>query len=214
MYRCLLIDSEYCSMGRWISVIVADHLQMKFYEGKDLLCLADEEWLTVDFLQAFDTRIASMSTKQIQADMEFQKVHKAFTKAIKKAVELGPCIIHERAAADILRGHTDFLNVMLYNSGKERKIPRAKLDGNLHLENTDDASVMQAIVNEDNKRRAYHDAVSRSPWGMKEGYTLCLDSEQIGREKCAEILIEAMKNTRLNAEKCKKIILKSFEKVL
>ena len=51
MKKYILMDSEYCSMGRWISVIVGKKLGMKLYEGKDLVKLADEEWLTEDYLK-------------------------------------------------------------------------------------------------------------------------------------------------------------------
>ena len=61
MKKYIVMDSEYCSMGRWISVIAGKKLGMKLYEGKDLVKLADEEWLTEEYLKDFDNRIADMS---------------------------------------------------------------------------------------------------------------------------------------------------------
>ena len=66
MKKYILMDSEYCSMGRWISVIVGKKLGMKLYEGKDLVKLADEEWLTEDYLKDFDNRIADMSLEEVK----------------------------------------------------------------------------------------------------------------------------------------------------
>ena len=33
MKKYIVMDSEYCSMGRWISVIAGKKLGMKLYEG-------------------------------------------------------------------------------------------------------------------------------------------------------------------------------------
>lgn len=39
----------------------------------------------------------------------------------------------------------------------------------------------------DHIRSVYHNAVASTNWGDKESYDLCLDSDIISREKCAEI---------------------------
>lgn len=114
MFKYMTIDSEYCSMGRWISVIVGQQMHMKLYEGQDLIELCDEDWLTEDYLVEFDERLSMMSLEDVKKDSQMQKVHTALTKAIFKAIEQGPCIIHERAAGDILKDREDCLKVLLY----------------------------------------------------------------------------------------------------
>lgn len=210
MTKCLFIDSEYCSMGRWISLIVADAMGMKLYEAKDLLEFVEEKWLTQTYLNDFDERIADMTSEELKEDADFIKVQNAISNAILKAVDTGPCIIHERAAADIVKDKTDYMNVMVYNSGTTTKTERARLEYN----SRSDAEIIELIKREDKKRSIYHDAVSYSPWGEKETYDLCLDSEKLGREKCAEILIKALKTVYLDEEYCKEVILKSFDKVI
>ena len=54
MYRYIMMDSEYCSMGRWISAIVAYKTGMRLYEGKDLLTLYNGGWLDEAKLNALD----------------------------------------------------------------------------------------------------------------------------------------------------------------
>ena len=210
MIKCLFIDSEYCSMGRWISLIVADAMDMKFYETKDLLKLAEENWLTEEYLRDFDERIVNMKSEELRNNPEFIRIHAAISKIILAAVNKGPCIIHERAAADIVKREQNFINVMIYNSGTVTKLKRARLEYDQHS----DEKVYEFIKNEDMKRSIYHNAVSNSPWGAKETYDLCLDSEKLGREKCAEILINALKAVYLDEEYCKEVILKSFDKVI
>lgn len=210
MKKYIVMDSEYCSMGRWISVIAGDKLGMKLYEGKDLVALADEDWLTEEYLRDFDERIADMSLEDVKASGEIKKVHQALSKAILKAVNNGPCIIHERAAADLLEGKEDCLKVLLYNTSMEHRIPRAIADKTYDLENLTHDELVAFIHREDHKRKVYRDAVSIHPWGKKESYDICLDSDVLSREKCAEILIEAASECQLDLDKCAKIIKDSF----
>lgn len=211
MKKYIVMDSEYCSMGRWISVIVADKLKMKLYEGKDLAVLADEDWLTEEYLQNFDEQIADMSTKEVLEKTDILKVHQALSKAILKAVELGPCIIHERAASTILNERDDCLKVLLYNTSMEHRIPRAIADKTYDLENKTHDELVAFINREDHKRKVYRDALTKEAWGDKESYDICLDSDILSREKCAEILIEAMQDVSLDLDECKQIIKNSFD---
>ena len=211
MKKYIVMDSEYCSMGRWISVIVGEKLGMKLYEGKDLVALSDEDWLTEQYLKDFDERIADMSLEEVKKSDEIKKVHQALSKAILKAVELGPCIIHERVAGDVLEGKVDCLKVLLYNTSMEHRIPRAIADKTYDLENMQHDELITFINREDHKRKVYRDALSDHSWGQKESYDICLDSDVLSREKCAEILIEAASDCQLDLDKCAKIIKDSFD---
>ena len=46
----------------------------------------------------------------------------------------------------------------------------------------------KAIEREDHRRRIYHNALSERPWGRKEAYDLCLNTDVLGRKKSAELL--------------------------
>ena len=67
MKKYIVMDSEYCSMGRWISVIVGKKLGMKLYEGKDLVKLADEEWLTEEYLKDSITTNMNETVSEIKS---------------------------------------------------------------------------------------------------------------------------------------------------
>lgn len=208
--KYLVIDSEYCSMGRWISVIVGEKMGLKLYEAKDLIELIDEPWLTQEYLEDFDTRIANMDEEDVKNSEELKKVHSILTKAIELAIEKGPCIIHERAAGDILEGKVDCLKVLLYNTNTQHKIPRAISDKTYDLTNLSNEEIIEFMKKEDLKRKHYRNGVSNNKWGEKETYDLCLDSDILSREKCAEILIETLKDVSLDLEECSNIITKSF----
>lgn len=208
----LLMDSEYASMGRWISVVVAREYGMTLYERGDLLKLLGDPSLTEERLNALDALLANATIEDLKANQEFLAVQHLLDRAIEKALSAGPCIIHECAASRLVP-REESLRVMLYNTSLEHKVVRAYGDP---LGCGKDASEEEAIAfmrREDRKRAAYHDALIPSSWGMKEGYDLCLDSDVLGREKCAEVLIEALRDPRLSADKARSIIETRFAQV-
>ena len=212
MIKYVFMDSEYCSMGRWISMIMGDVCGMKLYEGIDLAELSDEEWLTKAYLNDFDNRIAGKTAAELTGDEEFQRVNTALLAAAKKAIAQGPCIIHERALGALLGDTPDSMRVLLYNKSMEHRIPRAVGDPTFDLKEATHDEVVQFICDQDADRAAYRNALTDKEWGVKESYDLCLDSDLLGREKCAEILIEAVSDLTLDAQKCKAIIDRIMEK--
>lgn len=203
MYKYIAMDSEYCSMGRWISVIAGHYLHMKLYEESDLCELAGIDYQT---FKAFEEKIADLSIEELKKDPEMKQMHVAFTEAIHKAIAQGPCIIHEKAATDLLKDRDDVLKVMLYNSSLEHKIPRAIADGTYNTDGLSKDEIKALIRREDLKRAHYHDAVSTTKWGEKGTYDMLLDSDVLTREKCAEILIETCSPVRIDHEEAAKII--------
>jgi len=201
--RIVVMDSEYCSMGRWISIIVGDSTGLKLYEGRDLCALANEDWLTPAYLDDFDARLVGCDPSEVAVDPEFQRVHEALSRAIRKAAEAGPCFIHERAASTILADRDDLLRVMLYGSNVEDKYPRVIIDPTVDLGEDATREQLDAELRaQDQRRSVYHDAVATIPWGDKRGYDLCLDSSALGREKCAEMIIAALQPCALDPERC------------
>lgn len=206
----MVMDSMYCTMGRWISVIVGEAMGMTLYEGSDLCALSEEEWLTPEYLAHLDERLATMSDAQAREDEDLQRVHQALTKAIEKAIAKGPCIIHERAAGDILEGKVKCLKVLLYNTSMEHRLPRAVADKTYDLEALSHDDLVAFVQRIDHQRSVYRNGVSPHLWGEKESYDICLDSDVLSREKCAEILIEALKEVSLDLDQCASIIKESF----
>ena len=68
--------------------------------------------------------------------------------------------------------------------------------------------LIERIINE-----KYRDGppLSNHSWGKKESYDICLDSDVLSREKCAEILIEAASDCKVDLNRCAEIIKNSFE---
>lgn len=212
MIKTIFMDSAYCSMGRWISLIMSEVCGMELYEGIDLAKLSDEDWLTPEYLNDFDNRISGKTADELRANDEFRRVNAALMKAAKKAIAQGPCIIHERALGGLLVDTPDSLRVLLYNTNMEHRIPRAVGDPTFDLAGKSHDEVVAFICQQDANRAAYRNALVDTPWGVTTSYDMCLDSDRLSREKCAEILTEAVADVKLDPEHCKEIIARAMSK--
>lgn len=211
MIKTIFMDSEYCSMGRWISMIMSDACGMRLLEGIDLAQISDEAWLTPAYLNDFDNRISGMTANELRGNEEFQRVNAALIAAAKQAIAEGPCIIHERGLGGILKDTPESLRVLLYNTNMEHRIPRAVGDPTFDLEGKSHDEVVAFIRQQDADRAAYRDALTDEPWGEKRSYDICLDSDQLSREKCAEILVEAVGDVKLDPARYQEMIARAME---
>ncbi|WP_168709441.1 AAA family ATPase [Actinomyces procaprae] len=227
--RAVAMDSEYCSMGRWISVIAGAATGMQLVEDRELCTLAGGDWLTPEYLARLDRVLSDAAAAEAAAGTHsvaapaashgastvagatispelpdgrpLAEVQAALSRAIRAAADAGPCIIHGRAATALLAGRDDVLRVMVYSSDREALRPRAEYDPHFpQLVGATATELDRHIAAQDRARAAYHHAVSPTGWGDLRGYDLALNSGVLSREKCAEVLIEAIAPVRLDAE--------------
>lgn len=190
--RVVILDSEYCSMGRMIASTACKETGYTYYDEPGLLELAGAGEEVRSMVQAFDRFLETtdLDASEVAELEDFRKVKELFTTAVQKAVERGRCLIHERAVPEMTEGYR-IVRVLMYADSREAKRARAKtspLYRHLETEEALDA----AIVGEDRKRRLYHDASSRTAWGDKGAYDFCLNTETLGREKSIRLLTELL----------------------
>ncbi len=73
---------------------------------------------------------------------------------------------------------------------------------NLLYEGTD----LARLSDEDWLTPAYRNALTDQAWGEKRSYDLCLDSDLLGREKCAEILVCSLRDCEIDPEHAKEVV--------
>lgn len=191
--HCILLDSTYCSMGRMIGNIACSKSGYRYYDAVILLEEVPEENLTKDEVDAFEMKLRKeMSKEEILADPEYQRISAVFDKAIDKALAKGPCLIHDRATQEMIRakGYSS-VKVLLYATNEQDKIERAKLSP-VYSSLTNDAKILEGIDEEDMIRRNYHKTGSDTPWGVKETYDLCINSDELGRDYAGWLLAQLM----------------------
>ncbi len=192
---CVLLDSEYCSMGRMIGVKACRAAGYTYYDAVILLELVPEEGVTIDDVTAFENRLrrSGLTREEIVSDPMYAKITAAFDKAIDKALAAGPCLIHDRATVEMItsRGYTCNY-VLMYATDMDAKVARARISP-LYADLTDREEIIGKIREEDNIRSNYHMAHSDTVWGDRNIYDLCINSEALGRDFAGEMLAGLMK---------------------
>ena len=187
---CVLLDSEYCSMGRMIGAKACEKAGYTYYDAVILLDLLNDPEVNVEFMEKVERQLRNkhLSREEILSIDGYEKLTKAFDKAIDMALAKGPCLIHDRAIKEdiVKRGYSVF-TVLNYATDINTKIERAKLSTSNNDCHTEEEYITR-IQEEDNIRYNSHLAKSDTTWGDKATYDLCLNAETLGRDYAGEVL--------------------------
>jgi len=109
-------------------------------------------------------------------------------KVILEAADKGPCVIIGRCADYILRERTDCLNIFVCGNEKE------KTKRIMELYNLSETEAKKLMKETNKKRRVHYEYYTEQRWGESCNYSICLNSSDIGYEKCIEIVCDLAKN--------------------
>ena len=191
--RIITISREFGSGGRFIGEEVAKKLGIKYYDKEIIGQIAKESGLAPEYIKenaelspkkglfayAFTGR--DISGKSVE-DM----VYEAQRKVILDLAEKEPCVIIGRNADYILKDRDDVLNVYIHGDMPE-KIQRI-----CKLHNTSEADAVKMINDIDKRRMTNYNFYTDQKWGKAANYTLCLNSSQLGYDKCERVIIECV----------------------
>ena len=193
--HCVVLDSEYCSMGRMIGVRACRLSGYTYYDAVILLELVPDSGVSIEEVEAFEQKLrpALLTKEEITAMPEWQRIASAFDRAADIALAKGPCLIHDRMAKEMIeaKGYS-CTSVLMYATDAGAKIVRAKVSP-LYSSLSDPDVIAEKIREEDNIRINTRTAQSDHVWGRKENYDLCINSETFGRDYAAAILAGVMK---------------------
>ncbi len=192
---CVVLDSEYCSMGRMIGSRACREAGCHYYDSVILLELVPECGVSMEDVAAFENKLRKkeLSRQEIISDPEYIRINTAFEKAIDLALKQGPCLIHDRTTKEEIerKGYTA-VSVLVYATDPDAKLVRAKVSP-LYKDITDSEELAEKIREETRIRMNYHHAHSDTVWGDRNTYDICLNSENLGRDFSAQILAGLMK---------------------
>ena len=106
---------------------------------------------------------------------------------ILELAEKEPCVIIGRNADYILKDRDDVLNVFIHGDMPE-KIKR--ITG---LYNVKEKEAVKMMADTDKRRRTNYNFYTDQNWGKASNYTLCLNSSQLGYDRCEMIIMECVK---------------------
>ena len=197
--RIITISREFGSGGRFIGEEIAKKLGIAYFDKKIINEIAEKSGLSPEYIQ----ENAELSPKKglfayafagrdITGKSVEDMVYEAQRKVILDLAEKEPCVIIGRNADYILKDRDDVLNVFIHGNMPE-KIQRIT-----RLYNVEESKQVYCA-----KRIKFLDSslidttnynfYTDQRWGKADNYTLCLNSSELGYDRCGKIIMECIK---------------------
>ena len=191
--RIITISREFGSGGRFIGEEVAKKLGIAYYDKNIINEIAEKSGLSPEYvlenaelspkkgLFAYAFAGRDITGKSIE-DM----VYEAQRNVILELADKEPCVIIGRNADYILKDRDDVLNVFIHGDASE-KIQRIT-----RLYNVEEQKAVKMMADTDKRRMANYNFYTDQKWGKASNYTLCLNSSQLGYDRCEKIIMECL----------------------
>ena len=188
--RIITISREFGSGGRFIGEEVAKKLGIAYYDKNIINEIAEKSGLSSEYvlenaelspkkgLFAYAFAGCDMTGKSVE-DM----VYEAQRKVILALAEKESCVIIGRNADYILKDREDVLNVFIHGEMPE------KTQRIMRLYNVDAREAAKMMADTDKRRMTNYNFYTERKWGYASNYTLCLNSSQLGYDRCEKIIM-------------------------
>ena len=192
--RIITISREFGSGGRFIGEEVAKKLGIAYYDKNIISQIAEKSGLSPEYIQE-NAELSpkkglfayAFSGRDITGKSVEDMVYEAQRNIILELAEKKPCVIIGRNADYILKDRDDVLNVFIHGDMPE-KIKR--ITG---LYNVEEKEAVKMMADTDKRRRTNYNFYTDQNWGKASNYTLCLNSSQLGYDRCEMIIMECVK---------------------
>lgn len=192
------IARGYGSGGRTIGQMLSKKLNVEYYD-RDLIKLAsDDSGINEALFGESDEKTKSGFGMKVYNGEMIPPDKKAFTKeenlfnyqakVIQQLAEEKSCIIVGRCADFVLKNRPDVIRVFVYADMENCIMNVAEIKGI-----TDRKEAIKKITEIDKERAAYYKAHTGRAWIDARNYDLCLNSGDLGFEKCVDIITEYIK---------------------
>ena len=192
--RIITISREFGSGGRFIGEEIAKKLGIAYFDKKIINEIAEKSGLSPEYIQ----ENAELSPKKglfayafagrdITGKSVEDMVYEAQRKVILDLAEKEPCVIIGRNADYILKDRDDVLNVFIHGNMPE------KTQRIIRLYNVDEKKAVKMMADTDKRRMTNYNFYTEHKWGKADNYTLCLNSSELGYDRCGKIIMECIK---------------------
>lgn len=194
----ITIARGFGSGGRTIGQMLSKKLGVEFYD-KDIIKLASEEsGINEALFGQSDEKTKGGLKRSVYKGEVISPDKKAFTseenlfnytaKVIKQLAEKQSCIIVGRCADFILGERADTVRVFVWADEEHCIKNAADVRGIV-----DRKEALKMIASTDRSRAEYYKAHTGKSWNDARNYDLCLNSGDLGFDKCVEIITEYVK---------------------
>ena len=192
--RIITISREFGSGGRFIGEEVARKLGIAYYDKNIISQIAEKSGLSPEYIQEnaeLSPKIGlfayALAGRDITGKSVEDMVYEAQRKVILDLAKKEPCVIIGRNADYILKDRDDVLNVFIHGDMPE------KIQCITDLYNVEKQKAVKMMEDTDKRRKTNYNFYTDQNWGKASNYTLCLNSSQLGYDRCEKIIMECSK---------------------
>lgn len=195
MSRVISISREFGSGGREIGFRLAKKLGIPFYDKELIDIAAEDSNISEELFHANDEIIDRKEWSEetyapidpFSPTYEIPVSDQLFviqTKIIRQLAQNGPCVIIGRCSDVIVE---DSFKVFICASLKKRAARLMSLE---EIPGIDTKKMEARIRSIDKKRKEYYQYYSGNEWGKPKNYDICLNSGNLGIDKCVDLIAE------------------------
>ena len=192
--RIITISREFGSGGRFIGEEVARKLGIAYYDKNIISQIAEKSGLSPEYIQE-NAELSpkkglfayALAGRDITGKSVEDMVYEAQRKVILDLAKKEPCVIIGRNADYILKDRDDVLNVFIHGDMPE------KIQCITDLYNVEKQKAVKMMEDTDKRRTTNYNFYTDQNWGKASNYTLCLNSSQLGYDRCEKIIMECSK---------------------
>ena len=191
----ITIGCEYGAKGNAIGKKIAQDLGIKFYDRDLVDEIIKEVGIPTDIMDRVEEG-GTIAGKGAQGDVRgsFSKYADLTDRAIhvqkqiiRKLAQKEACVIIGRSADYILKDRDDVLNVFIHGNMPE------KTQRIMDLHNVEEKEAVKMMADTDKRRMTNYNFYTDQKWGKASNYTLCLNSSQLGYDRCEKLVMECSK---------------------
>ena len=199
--KIITVSREFGSGGRTVGRLIAQQLDIPFYDSELVKQISMESGFAPKFVEEhgehspgnslFSYAFAPQGVPGVMNGLSTADfLWNIQCSVILQLADEGPCVIVGRNADYILKDRDDVLNVYIHADKEFRAERIVRLYGN--SEKTPAARLQE----KDKRRRVNYQHYTGRTWGAAENYDVCLNSGIIGVERCADIIVDIVKNSK------------------
>ena len=199
--KIITISREFGSGGRTMGRKIAEKLGIPFYDKELVDQIAVESGFAPKFVEEhgehsptgsfFSYAFAPQGVPGIMNGLSTADfLWNIQCNVILQLADQGPCVIVGRNADYILKDRPDALHVYVFADVPFRAERIVRLYGE------SEKSPEQRLAEKDKRRRVNYQHYTGRTWGMAQNYDLCLDTGVLGEDYCAEIVVNAVLNSK------------------
>lgn len=193
------IGRQIGSGGRTIAKMLADELDVKFYDKEILNLAAKESGFSEKFFEEndeknsfaksfFHTHIPLLGENNFYNNNFSQdSLYQFQSDAIRKAAEKSSCVFVGRTADYVLRDMENVINIFI-TANMEERITRVSERRELDRE-----KARKYILEGESKRSSYYNYYTGKKWGSCESYDFSINSSLLGIEETEHEIVSLIK---------------------